>query len=229
MDKVLFLYSNNNYEFAYKIKNICKKKMYEVKNINSFADLFFYLKQMSIPLLFVDGKELKGNREILDMLEKLTPSYFKKLLIFFVDEVEFSNKNIFVIKDKDDVESKVLKILDIIDYSNLNIKSIIPQEKWIKLVGDYLLEKGFYLKHLGSQMIRDAIIYCYENPSAISSFSSTIYSFLSVKYETSLSNVERSIRRAIVFASENGGKITKVTNKEFIMQSVTNVFDDLSF
>ena len=227
IEKTIYLYSNNNYEFAYKIKKICKEKFYIVKNINNFADLFVNTS-FKVPLLFVDWTGLKDNKEIKDMLIKLTPTYFKKLVIFFADINLAESKNIFVVKDEANLEKDVLNILASNDLDVLQIEDLSPEETWIKKVSEYLLDKGFYLKHLGSQMIRDSIIYCYKNPSSVSSLSATAYNFLASKYNTSLSNVERSIRRSIEFAVKNNNKISSITNKEFIMVAVADVFDSLN-
>lgn len=228
--KTIFLYSNNNYEFAYKLKQICKNKLFILENINNFADLFFNCKGASIPLLFVDGSNLKNNREIISMLEKLTPVYFKKLVLFFVDGDEkiYNNKDVLLIKTEEDLSEKVENVLNMIEYEFLQTNELLPEENWIKIVSDYLIEKGFYLKHIGSQMVRDAIIYYYKNPASISSFSSTIYNYLATKYFTSVSNVERSINRSIKFAINNKNIIKdNVTNKEFILYSVSEIFDAL--
>lgn len=225
IERTIYLYSNNNYEFAYKIKKICKEKFYIVKNINNFADLFIEAS-FKVPLLFVDWTGLANNKEIKNMLIKLTPTYFKKLVIFFADASLGENKNIFIVKDETNLEKDVLNILALNDVDALQIEDLTPEETWIKKVSEYLLSKGFYLKHLGSQMIRDSIIYCYKNPSAVSSLSATAYNFLATKYNTSLSNVERSIRRSIEFAVKCN-KISSITNKEFIMVALADVFDSL--
>ena len=201
-----------------------------LENVNNFADLFFNYKGTVIPLLFVDGTSLNGNREIISMLEKLTPVYVKKLVLFFIDSDENldKNKNIFTINKEDNLVKRVENILDMLNYESLQITKIVPEENWIKSVSNYLTEKGFYLKHVGSQMIRDAIIYYYKNPASISSFSSTIYNYLATKYFTSVSNVERSINRSIKFAINNKNIIKdNVTNKEFILYSVSEIFDAL--
>ncbi|MBQ3494971.1 MAG: hypothetical protein IJA69_06095, partial [Clostridia bacterium] len=109
----------------------------------------------------------------------------------------------------------------------MQIENLAIEEGWIKKVSNYLTDKGFYLKHLGSQMLIDAVLYCYQNPNSVSSLSATAYNFLAAKYSTTLKNVEISIRRAIESAVKNSRKIKETTNKEFIMVAVCDIFDSL--
>ena len=227
IEKTIILYSNNNYEFAYKIKKICKDKFYIVKNINSFSDLFLGNTYTYVPLLFVDMISLKENKEIRELLIKLTPTYFKKLVLFFDDKKYANNKNIFVIEDCVDIEKNICDILTLNNIDTIQIENLAIEEGWIKKVSNYLTDKGFYLKHLGSQMLIDAVLYCYQNPNSVSSLSATAYNFLAAKYSTTLKNFEISIRRAIESAVKNSGKIKETTNKEFIMVAVCDIFDSL--
>lgn len=230
VEKTIFLYSKNNYEFAYKLKKICKEKFFILKNINSFADLFLNQGCLVVPVLFVDTTGLDEYSEIKDMLIKLTPKYFKKLVLFFDKHTKIDVKDVFVVEDETDIKNKVLNILNQIEFECLQIENLNPKELCVKKVSNYLTNKGFYLKHAGSQMIRDAIIYCHNNPSSVLNFSATVYNFLAIKYNTSLSNVERSIRRAIDFVNQNTkNTLIRMTNKEFIMQTVSDMYDDLKW
>ena len=84
--RTIFLYSNNNYEFAYKLKQICKNKLFALENVNNFADLFFNFKELSVPLLFVDGSNLKDNKEIASIKEDTQE--LKKLIFIVRQEVQ---------------------------------------------------------------------------------------------------------------------------------------------
>jgi two-component system response regulator (stage 0 sporulation protein A) len=49
----------------------------------------------------------------------------------------------------------------------------------------------------GYKYIREAILYCIENPEAVNSFTKTLYPYIADKFSVSTQKVERSIRNAI--------------------------------
>lgn len=230
--KTAYFYSkNNNYELAYKLREICKSYYYELQNVNCLGDLFL-MEIKDIPVLFVDTYGISENKEIMDIIKKLTPKLFMNTVLCFSKEEKGSTKNIFHISDENSLEVCLKRIFQKVEYEVNNIMNINIEKTWTKEVANYLDSYCFSARQIGYQFLRDGIIYCYSNSEAMKAFSNSLYHYLACKYQTTKYNVEHSIRRAINSAWNQNPNMKNEnipTNKEFIVMSISNIFDTLSF
>lgn len=137
--------------------------------------------------------------------------------------------NYYILKPYDlvDLEKRILET------SNMKLgESINLHQNWLdKSITNMLHELGMPSHIKGYQYIREGISLIYNNPSIIGGITKELYPEIAIKYDTTVSRVERAIRHAIE-VSWNRGSIdymeeifghsvdfdkAKPTNSEFIV------------
>ena len=137
--------------------------------------------------------------------------------------------NYYILKpfDLNDLEEKILDTFSELDKRTINIFSNNLQKSISKL----LHELGMPAHIKGYQYIREAISMVYNNPEMVGGITKELYPELAIKYDTTVSRVERAIRHAIevswnrgdwdlmedVFGHSVDIDKAKPTNSEFIV------------
>lgn len=106
----------------------------------------------------------------------------------------------------------------------------VCDSSWVKIVGDYLQNVGFSLKHEGYSIMIDAVIYIMSNKCIITKLNKDLYVFLANKYNKNVSCIEMNIRKSIKMAFEKNKNFPFLycpTNKEFITHMVTQLYDKI--
>ncbi len=137
--------------------------------------------------------------------------------------------NYYILKPFDliDLEKHILEVFDSMASKTINIYHSNLQISITKM----LHELGMPSHIKGYQYIREAIIMIYENPSLIGGITKELYPELAIKFNTTVSRVERAIRHAIEVSWNRGNwdymeelfghsvdiDKAKPTNSEFIV------------
>lgn len=137
--------------------------------------------------------------------------------------------NYYILKpfDLNDLEDKILDTFSEMDKRTINLFSNNLQKSISKL----LHELGMPAHIKGYQYIREAISMVYDNPEIVGGITKELYPELAIKFDTTVSRVERAIRHAIevswnrgdwdlmedVFGHSVDIDKAKPTNSEFIV------------
>ena len=137
--------------------------------------------------------------------------------------------NYYILKPFDmlDIEDKILDTMSEMDKRSINLFSNNLQKSISKL----LHELGMPSHIKGYQYIREAITMVYDNPEIMGGITKELYPELAIKFDTTVSRVERAIRHAIevswnrgdwdlmeeVFGHSVDIDKAKPTNSEFIV------------
>jgi len=137
--------------------------------------------------------------------------------------------NYYILKPFDmmDLEDKILDTTSELDKRSINLFSNNLQKSISKL----LHELGMPSHIKGYQYIREAITMVYDNPEIVGGITKELYPELAIKFDTTVSRVERAIRHAIevswnrgdwdlmedVFGHSVDIDKAKPTNSEFIV------------
>ncbi len=106
----------------------------------------------------------------------------------------------------------------------------IYDSSWVKIIGEFLIQMGFSLKHEGYSIMIDAIIYILSNDCIVKKLNKDLYVYLANKYNKKISCVEMNIRKSIKMAYERGKNFPFEycpTNKEFITYATTELYDKI--
>lgn len=137
--------------------------------------------------------------------------------------------NYYILKpfDLSDLEDKIIDTFTEMDKKSVNLYSNNLQKSISKL----LHELGMPAHIKGYQYIREAISMVYDNPEIIGGITKELYPELAIKFDTTVSRVERAIRHAIEVSWNRGNwdlmedvfghsvdiDKAKPTNSEFIV------------
>lgn len=137
--------------------------------------------------------------------------------------------NYYILKpfDLNELEDKILDTFSELDKKTLNLFSNNLQ----KSISKMLHELGMPAHIKGYQYIREAISMVYENPDIVGGITKELYPELAIRFDTTVSRVERAIRHAIevswnrgdwdlmedVFGHSVDIDKAKPTNSEFIV------------
>lgn len=137
--------------------------------------------------------------------------------------------NYYILKPFDmiDLEERIIDTVSAQDKRTINLYSNNLQKSISKL----LHELGMPSHIKGYQYIREAIVMVYENPEIVGGITKELYPELAIKFDTTVSRVERAIRHAIevswnrgdwdlmedVFGHSIDYDKAKPTNSEFIV------------
>ena len=137
--------------------------------------------------------------------------------------------NYYILKPFDmfDLEDKIIDTMSEMDKRSINLFSNNLQKSISKL----LHELGMPSHIKGYQYIREAITMVYDNPEIVGGITKELYPELAIKFDTTVSRVERAIRHAIevswnrgdwdlmedVFGHSVDIDKAKPTNSEFIV------------
>jgi len=137
--------------------------------------------------------------------------------------------NYYILKPFDmmDLEDKILDTTSELDKRSINLFSNNLQKSISKLIH----ELGMPSPIKGYQYIREAITMVYDNPEIVGGITKELYPELAIKFDTTVSRVERAIRHAIevswnrgdwdlmedVFGHSVDIDKAKPTNSEFIV------------
>ena len=137
--------------------------------------------------------------------------------------------NYYILKPFDmmDLEDKILDTMSEMDKRSINLFSNNLQKSISKL----LHELGMPAHIKGYQYIREAITMVYDNPEIVGGITKELYPELAIRFDTTVSRVERAIRHAIevswnrgdwdlmedVFGHSVDIDKAKPTNSEFIV------------
>lgn len=169
-------------------------------------------------------KELKSSNNSCNVI--VATSYNAPDTIRKVSEL---GANYYILKpfDMNDLEDKILDTFLEVDKRSINLFSNNLQKSISKL----LHELGMPSHIKGYQYIREAVSMVYDNPDMIGGITKELYPELAIKFDTTVSRVERAIRHAIevswnrgdwdlmedVFGHSVDIDKAKPTNSEFIV------------
>lgn len=224
----IFYSQTKNSVLASKVKETLNKLKIYTMYLNDFDDILLK-KFTDIPLLVLDYTQNVLDEKSQELLNKLyEEEYVKRILVIINSNQNNFNKYPIVVYDEN-------------FYSNFldNIKEVLSKplkEKkycdshWVKIIGTYLNNIGFSLKHNGYFMLIDGIIYVLSNKGVIKNLNDNVYSYLAIKHNKTISSVEMNIRKAINMAYNKNHNFPFdhcPTNKEFIIFAVTELFDKI--
>ena len=169
-------------------------------------------------------KELKNSNIVSNII--VATSYNAPDTIRKVSEL---GANYYILKpfDLNDLEDKILDTFSEMDKRTINLFSNNLQKSISKL----LHELGMPAHIKGYQYIREAISMVYDNPEIVGGITKELYPELAIRFDTTVSRVERAIRHAIevswnrgdwdlmedVFGHSVDIDKAKPTNSEFIV------------
>lgn len=146
-----------------------------------------------------------------------------------IRKVSEMGANYYILKpfDLNDLEEKILDTFSEMDKRTINLFSNNLQKSISKL----LHELGMPAHIKGYQYIREAISMVYDNPEIVGGITKELYPELAIRFDTTVSRVERAIRHAIevswnrgdwdlmedVFGHSVDIDKAKPTNSEFIV------------
>ncbi|PKK96028.1 MAG: hypothetical protein CVV59_00710 [Tenericutes bacterium HGW-Tenericutes-4] len=226
------LYSNKNIELAYKAKKYCREVSINLINASDFVDLTLKVIELKPQLVFFDLTTVKLEKEIMQL---------------FVSKGEYFIPNIVLIYEKKEqlleYESFSLSAITLCQLEGMLIReeknfilnaTLSEKEKQdsyyiINEVNTHLFSMGFSPKHIGYAYLLEAIKIVMKKNGVVGSLNNEVYPIISAKFGTTISNVERNIRNAILCAfycyeqkhNKNTFNLfelfqTKPTNREFI-------------
>ena len=110
--------------------------------------------------------------------------------------------NYYILKPFDmlDLEDKILDTVSLMDKRSINLFSNNLQKSISKL----LHELGMPSHIKGYQYIREAISMVYDNPEIVGGITKELYPELAIRFDTTVSRVERAIRHAIEVSWNRG-------------------------
>lgn len=225
----LFYSKNANNDIAYQIKNMLNRFNYFTIYVQDIDDII--LKKFSnINFLILDYTDNILDEKSKQLLIKLVDSgYIKRLLIvkskndvsqYNFPSIEYDSNNF-----NENLQTIITKVLSM-PITNLKVCDALC----VKIIGNYLLNIGFSLRHIGYSMLIDTVTYLYANNCTIRSLNKDIYVYLANKYDKKISSVEMNLRKSITLAhsrSKNFPFSYSPTNKEFITHTVTELYDKI--
>ena len=166
-------------------------------------------------------KELNINSNVIVATSYNAPDTIRK--------VSEMGANYYILKPFDmfDLEERIIDTVSLLDKRTINLFSNNLQ----KSISRLLHELGMPSHIKGYQYIREAISMVYDNPEIVGGITKELYPELAIKFDTTVSRVERAIRHAIevswnrgdwdlmedVFGHSVDIDKAKPTNSEFIV------------
>jgi len=196
----LFYSKNANANLGSIIKNALNR--YDVYTIYvQDIDDVILKKFTEIDMLVLDFVEEKLDDRSMHLIMRLFKSkYIKRILI--VGKGENVYEDIPYIKYDEDFNVNIAGKIESVLSINIEEKKVYDAS-WIKVIGDYLLDIGFSLRHIGYSMIIDAVIYVLVDDCVMKSLSNDIYPYLANKYDKKVTSIELDMRKAISLAYAN--------------------------
>ena len=225
----IFYSEKSNANLGSIVKNILNYYDYYTIYVRDIDDIILKkFTQINFLVLDLIGSNL--DNKSFELINKLVNDGFIKRLLVIKGNNEsliFSSKNTLVYNT--DINLNLSnKIKEILAHEVNTTK--FCDSSWVKIIGDYLLEIGFSLKHEGYSMMIDSVVYIMSNNCIVTKLNKDLYVFLANKYNKKVSCVEMNIRKSIKMAYERNKNFPFgycPTNKEFITHMITQLYDKI--
>ena len=197
------LYSNKNIDLAYKAKRICRNVEINLINTLDFVDLTIKIVELKPQIVFFDLSTIRLEKQIMQLFISKGQYFIPNIILIYNDEAqldEYREFNFAAVK-LDELEKMLFKEEKsfklnavLFEHEKKNMSNIISQ------INNDLFTMGFSPKHTGYGYIIEAIKIVIKKQGVMGSLNNEVYPLIAAKYGTTTSNVERSIRNAIVCA-----------------------------
>ena len=231
-----FLYSNRNFELASSLRTFANNYDISLFYITDLKEFFIKDTALDYSVLFIDNFTVKVSRDLIDFITvKYQGSALNIVYLcdgYLDDEGVVDNDKVHKVNINVNFYSQLIELLPKFKENNLHKKIKPIHKEWSTIAYDYLVSLKLAPKHIGFSYLKDAFIYCLAENGKIGNLNKGIYAYLSAKYGTTISNIERNIRLAIDWAWKTNRDIslefdTKPSNKEFIAVSVNKIYNGI--
>ena len=124
---------------------------------------------------------------------------FRDNYIFVVGNLNFTQKNITLCKDVNDLKRKLQSFYNNLDKFKASKESIIACYKYTSELLDKL---NFSLSHFGTTYLKEIVVQKFISPKQMLCTLSFTYELIASKYECEKNSIERDIRFAIKMAKK---------------------------
>ena len=214
LELTAILYSNKNYDLAYRLNRYCYKMSMNLVNCINFVELTIKAFQLKPQLIFCDLTSVDISVSQLKVLLE-NRSCKNTKLVFVGYESHKEIYSCFGLENTDfvcyeNLEKYILSCFDVINMNSIlveNSKNTDLNESVVQL----LYSLGFSPKHTGFKFLKEIIYNIVNNSGVFSSLIGDQYPLIAVKFKTSCYNIERDIRNAITCAFGANGQNWKKT------------------
>lgn len=239
------LYSNRNIELAYKAKRICRNVNINLINTMDFVDLTMKIMELKPQIVFFDFSTIKLEKQIMQLFVSKGDYYIPNIVLIYetLDSIKEYEEFNFSQITTDELEFMVEK-----EEKNFKMNATLFQQGKNKIqllnsdINKELFSIGFSPKHTGYSYLVEAIKIVLKKDGVVGSLNNEVYPFIAAKYGTTVSNVERNIRNAIVCAyncyEEPQNNVatqnlffyfqTRPTNREFICMYIEQMIENFN-
>jgi len=236
------LFSNKNIELAYHAKRICRSLNINLINAVDFVDLTTKVFELKPQIVFFDLLTIKMDKEIIKLFASDGEYHIPNIVLIYENDKtmqEYSEFSFVGIK-ANELESVLEK-----EQKTFALNSCLYDQKQGNLyfifgeINKHLFSMGFSPKHTGYAYLVEAIKIAVKKNGVVGSLNNEVYPFIAAKYGTTVSNVERNIRNAIVCAFDCYDRVKdkvqvcplfsmfddRPTNREFICMYIEYIMD----
>ena len=207
-DLNIVFYSKNNYALGEKLRDTLKKMDdTTVKYCNDLKDLTFMIENQSNNLIFLD----KSYKKYANFVKQLLMTNLKIIenvrFVFVDDELEFyvnmiNNERLFIIPESN-LESALYNTITrckFLDCAKEYTESEITN--YSEIISEELRKLGFSYKLVGFRYIKQCMEQAIKNNFMLGALHKDVYPHIGMQNSTSVFNIERGIRTAILDASK---------------------------
>ena len=234
------LYSNKNIDLAYRAKKDCRGVKINLINAIDFVDLTTKISDLKPQIVFFDLSTIRLERQIMQLFVSKGKYFIPNIILIYEEKsdlAEYEGFDFCAVKATE-LEELLLKEEKIFKLNAANMQlenegaSLIMTQ-----INTNLFAIGFSAKHTGYSYTVEALKIVIKRQGVVGSLNNEVYPLIAAKYGTTVSNVERNIRNAIVCAFNcyefknsftNGLNLfeffnNRPTNREFICMYVEQV------
>ncbi len=215
------LLSCKNQNLSYHIRQKLLTHEINLQIAADYYDLISKFEIIKFDFIIIDTRTI----DIMDGLVRLFSTKISRFYVPYIVYVGEDNKKPPTITCEDVFisENEIFENFEEL-FSNIYLKFKMRNEKRNEVddnkIIDYLKTSGLSPKHIGFFYIKDGICYVLRKNNTFS-LSREVYPRISQKYNTSVCNVEKSIRYAIQIALEENNPFEKrITNKEYFAEAI---------
>jgi hypothetical protein len=197
------LYSNKNIDLAYRAKKDCRGVKINLINAIDFVDLTTKILDLKPQIVFFDLSTIKLEKEIMQLFASKGKYFIPNIILIYnekSDLAEYEEFDFCAVKASE-LEDLLIKEEKIFKLNAANVE--LETESIFLVVNQIntnLFAMGFSAKHTGYSYIVEALKIVIKRQGIVGSLNNEVYPLIAAKYGTTVSNVERNIRNAIVCA-----------------------------
>lgn len=195
---------------CHQISQALRSKNVILSIYSSTYELLYFEEKIDYDLMICDPDSVQITQEMIKLFKTKGSNLYIPLCLILDENSNFFGSKISLQDLITNTDELILQFKNIIYSDNNKLINIRKQ------IAEIMKDNKISSKLVGYDYLQEAIIYILKNKKF--SLSKDIYPFISAKYNTSVSNIEKNIRYAITKSTQNN-----MTNKEYIFDIIEKI------